>query len=34
VRPAAKKQSAGCMGVMLMCVGLASAAITLAALVH
>ncbi len=34
VRPAAKKQSAGCMGVMLMCVGLASAAITLAALIH
>ncbi len=33
VRPAAKKQSAGCMGVMLMCVGLASAAITVTALV-
>jgi serine/threonine-protein kinase len=34
VKPSAKKQSAGCMGVMLLCLGLASTAIALAALVH
>jgi serine/threonine-protein kinase len=34
VKPAVKKQSTGCLGVLLMCAAFASAAISLAALVH
>jgi hypothetical protein len=34
VKPTVKKQSAGCMSVMLLCVAFASAAVTLAAVAH
>jgi hypothetical protein len=34
VKPAAKKQSAGCMGVMLLCVAFASGVVALTALLH